>query len=79
MTNQTHDKAGRAYAKLSELKPGDKVELDDGFTCHPAGVVILYQRNGLYFDCHEGGHNLLGQADDGEHCVGVYGPIGAGQ
>ena len=52
---QTHDTRGRAYAKLSELKPG------------------VYQADdGLYLLCARGRHYLSGQADDGEHCVGVY-------
>lgn len=29
----TKDKNGREYAKLSELKVGDKLEIDGGFTC----------------------------------------------
>lgn len=70
----TQDVKGRPYAKLSELKVGDKVELDEGFTCHAAGIVTLQAdaEGKLYFDCEEGGHDLDGQADDGEHCIGVY-------
>jgi hypothetical protein len=69
----THDKAGRPYAKLSELKAGDVVELDGDFTCRAAGKARLFERDGnLYFDCSEGGHNIRGQADDGEHCMGIY-------
>ena len=66
-----------AYAKLSTLHPGDTVSLDPGFTCHPAGKVVLQadDRMQLYFDCTEGKHFIAGQADDGEHCVGVYGPL----
>lgn len=69
----THDLRGRPYAKLSELKAGDQVELDEGFTCHKAGFVTLKDSIGfLYFECDEGEHCLQGQADDGEHLVGIY-------
>lgn len=31
------DIGGRPYARLHEIKAGDIIELDDGFTCIPAG------------------------------------------
>jgi hypothetical protein len=72
----THDKNGNPWAKLSELKAGDTVQLDDGFTCVKAGYVTLEAVDGmLCFHCAEGTHAICGQANDGEHCVGVYGPI----
>ena len=81
---KTHDIDGRPYAKLSELKAGDKVELYDGFDCHAPGIVELeVDANGrLFFFCVEQDtgmndaqhHYIDGQADDGEHCVGVYRP-----
>lgn len=69
-----HDASHRPYAKLSELKPGDEIELDDDFTCHKRGIVTIKARTDgvLYFNCDEGEHRLDGQADDGEHCIGVY-------
>ncbi len=64
------------WAKLSELKAGDKVILDNGFDCHEAAIVeVKAHDDGLYFDCKEGRHYLAGQADDGEHCVGIRGPL----
>lgn len=68
------DKNGRPYAKLSELKAGDKIELDAGFSCHGAGVVEIKQNTlgTLYFECEDGNHRLDGQADDGEHLIGIY-------
>lgn len=73
MTNQTNDIAGRPYAKLSELKAGDVVELDADFTCRAPGKARLFIQDGeLAFECSCGGHILSGQADDGEHCVGIY-------
>ena len=70
----TTDRQGRPWAKLSELKVGDIVELDGGFTCQEAGVATVHsdEDEKLYFICGDGRHYLSGQADDGEHCVGVY-------
>lgn len=69
----THDANGRPGAKLSELKTDDLVELDSSFTCRAAGKARLYTGNGgLAFECSYGWHHLSGQADDGEHYVGVY-------
>lgn len=72
----THDKSGREYAKLSELKGGTMIELDEGFTCHKAGPVMVQGASGeggLYFRCDAGLHFLDGQlAKDGDHLVGVY-------
>jgi len=68
-----HDNAGRPYAKISELKEGDEIELDSGFTCQRQGVHFVHDDGGrLYFNCVEGRHFLDGQADDGEHCIGIY-------
>lgn len=83
MTTSTHDTQGRPWAKLNELKPGDKIELDDGFICTDMKIrTVFSDEHGLYFFCNgpddslkEKGtehHYLDGQADDGEHCVGVY-------
>lgn len=69
----THDTKGRPWAKLSELKAGDKIELDSGFNCAGPGPTEVHASDhGLYFECSEGHHYLHDQADDGEHCVGVY-------
>ena len=71
----TCDINGRPWAKLSELKAGDVVELDSGFTCASAGFRTLKEtKDGLAFDCAEGeaAHAIAGQADDGEHCIGIY-------
>lgn len=63
----------RENLKLSEAKPGQKVEIDDGFTCCAAGVVELKRDHaGIYFSCKEGHHYIEGQADDGENCVGIF-------
>ena len=73
MPTRTHDTDGRAYLKLSEAREG-LIELDAGFTCRVASRAILYrdERGKFYFNCAEGSHFLDGQANDGEHCIGVY-------
>lgn len=69
----THDANGIEWVKLSELRPGDVIRLDEGFTCHPPGLVVVQGEIGnLSFNCDDGSHSLDGQCDDGEHCVGVY-------
>lgn len=71
---QTHDRHGNEWVKLSELREGDKVRLDRSFDCHAAGLVKIEESASgeLYFDCSEGRHYLSGQADDGDHLVGIY-------
>lgn len=67
--------AGRPYAKMSEIKPGDMLEADGGFICLKEGerVKVVKDADGsLFVPCKCGGHNLDGQADDGEHLIGLY-------
>lgn len=67
-----NDKQGRPYAKLSELKAGDSIELDNGFTCAKSGVTTVQEDNlGLYFTCSDGRHTLAGQVED-ETLIGIY-------
>lgn len=71
----THDNAGRPYAKLSELRPGDVLETDCDFTCIRKGArLTVWQtpQGRLAVLCRSHGHYLDGQADDGEHVVGFY-------
>lgn len=84
----THSTDGRSWAKLSELKPGDKLIADGGFTCMRDGAikVVLAEPNGeLYVFCDgpdgEGGleegkchHNLKGQISQENHdsLVGLW-------
>lgn len=62
------------YADIRELKSGQIVHLDAGFTCRHVGPVLLETDalGQLGFKCSAGFHNLDGQCDDGFHCVGVY-------
>lgn len=68
------DKQGREYAKLSELKAGDKVEVDADFDCMKPGSEkeVKSDAKGLYVDCEADGHYLAGQADNGEDLIGIY-------
>lgn len=54
---------GRPYAKLSELKTGDNVQVDGGFTCIPAGASreVHSGEFGLYILC--AGENCTCRAD----------------
>lgn len=67
------DTNGRPYLKLSEARDKQIIELDDGFTCQlPGQVVLCKDKLGIYFECDDGHHYIDGQADDGEHCIGMY-------
>lgn len=73
----THSTDGKEYAKLSTLKPGDKVRTDGGFTCGMNNKELEVKKNstgGLYVDCDEGMHGLDGQLseEDHDHLVGMW-------
>lgn len=55
-----------AYAKLSEVKSGDKLRADGGFTCLAEGdiVTITKYNSILYVPCACGRHYLEGQLDE---------------
>jgi len=64
--------------KLDDLKQGDVIVADDGFTCMPANrfCLVIEGRNGKYVLCEQGDHYLDGQ-DDGEgNLVGFRWPLG---
>lgn len=51
--------------KLSDLKAGDIVYTDDGFTCMKEGQhVVQGDADGLFLKCADGQHYLEGQEDD---------------
>lgn len=68
------DREGRSYAKLSEVKAGDILETDEGFTCVPKGthLVMKHPQLGYFINCTKGQHYIDGQADDGETLIGMY-------
>ena len=51
------------FAKVSEVKEGDSLIADNGFTCiHGEAVVQVFKdRDGLFVVCDEGKHYLDGQ------------------
>ena len=54
--------------KISDVKVGETIIADDGFTCMDAGAkVVKATKHGLCIDCRDGEHYLDGQqGDDGE-------------
>jgi len=80
-TTRTHDTSGRPYARLSALKPGDLVIVDDGFTCmkrwsERAVVEEADLADGVRWlgvRCRSGIHLFIGQLQaDGDTLIGVY-------
>ena len=66
------DRFNRPYARLCDLKAGDKIELDGGFSCQRATIVTVHKdSDGLFFRCQEGRHYLRGQLLD--DCVDLDG------
>ena len=60
--------------KLSDLKAGDLVQVDDGFTCMRSGpryVRVDKEDGRLYVHCAAGKHFLEGQLADDGTLVGV--------
>jgi hypothetical protein len=68
----TTDISGRAYAKYSELKAGDFVEVDAGFDClTPGRHEVKSDGSDLYLECKHGAHYLTMEKDKG-YLIGVY-------
>lgn len=68
------DLNGREYAKLSELKAGDLIELDSEFTCMKGVARICDEQGGLYICCSHGKHFLDGEVYDNydDSLIGIY-------
>ncbi len=70
------DNRGREYARLSQLTPGDMVQVDGGFTCMtPWSLKTVWLRADceLYVKCEDGEHVLDGQLmDDMDSLVGLH-------
>ncbi len=59
------------WAKLSDLHPGDTVELH-GFNCAQGTVTLRESAFGrLYFDCMDGHHYVESQLDSSGNLVGI--------
>lgn len=66
------NKLGMEYKLVSETNEGDKVLVDDGFTCMEPWskrTVKRFVNGDLYVECSHGEHNLDGQYET--MCDGV--------
>lgn len=68
------------FVKLAEVKPGDRLVADGGFTCIKAGAIVTVGESptgndwpgaDLYIPCSHGKHFLDGQENDAGQCVGL--------
>ncbi len=61
------------YAKVSDVKVGDTVVTDGGFTCMKQNErhIVQEDENGLFIPCEEGHHYIDGQLDDGDVYIGL--------
>lgn len=69
------DTNGRAYLKLADAEVGLKIICDGGFTCMGAFETARLNKNiagAFYFNCADGRHHIISQAEDGIHCIGIY-------
>lgn len=61
--------------KLTDIKAGDAVITDDGFTCMPSKRTKVREDDiGLYVPCRSGKHYLDGQLDGRGHLIGISKP-----
>ena len=68
------DLIGRPWARQSEVKVGDYLETDAGFTCVDAGSVLQVRESEgrLYIPCRCGQHSLEGQLGYTRATKGAY-------
>ena len=74
MDQGSSDRYGREWAILSQVKPGDRLFTDDGFTCMRFGEAKIVRRNEegqLYVPCRDGRHYLDAQLEHGR-LIGFY-------
>lgn len=60
--------------KLKDVKAGDRIVVDGGFTCIKGGTVVeLYpdEDGHLCFKCRKGDHGLAGQIGGGGQLIGL--------
>lgn len=64
-----------ARLKLRDIKPGDRLVADAGFSCLRAGesyaVRSADNASGLFINCDHGRHYLDGQRNDAGEIVGL--------
>lgn len=73
----THDRNGREWAKVSDIKEGSIISTDSNMGCVPMGTRLKVEYDGprdwLYFNCAGERHYLGGHLnDEGTHYVGIY-------
>ena len=68
------DSDGREYARLADLRKGDKVQVDDGFDCMEPWSTHLVKEDygGLFVQCAKGLHHLRSQLTTDGALVGIY-------
>lgn len=62
---------------INDVKVGDRLIADGGFTCLVEGeiVVVHEDEHGFFIPCSDGKHHLHGQQEDGE-LVGLRKVVG---
>jgi len=73
----SHSTDGREWARLSKVKEGDLLEMDNDFTCGIANETLAARLKGgdggLYVYCNHGQHYLEPNlSEDGDHIIGVW-------
>ena len=69
---------GREYAHCNFINVGDKLEMDDCFTCMSKGEIkeVFHDENGFYVKCNGEGesseHYLEGQENEAGYLIGMY-------
>lgn len=66
---------GRAYLTVEQALTGVEIEVDGDFTCINVGEKrkLTESEYGLYFECSDGCHDLVGQlSNDETHYIGLY-------
>jgi streptogramin lyase len=67
-----HDRHGREYARLSELRVGETVEVDRHFAGFEKYRTVLEDDGRLWVLCNEGRHFLDGELTPDGSLLGVY-------
>ena len=59
--------------KMEDVHVGDTLVLDNGFTCHEPGPVVIMRdgEGALFFKCNNGHHYIDGQEDEFGTLIGM--------
>lgn len=68
------DRCGRPWAMASDVKAGDMLQCDGGFTCMRDGAKKVVKADGdkRYVACRDGRHYLKGQENNDGALIGLY-------